>query len=182
MPYQLHPRQHHPRWMCLIVLLVGIITFGDANALCQVEAQESAHASKTVEASLPTDARRSTSIWDAVLGIQWAMVANRQHPEWPSHLVAEKILDTHVGDRRLIQNLASSGNSIAQFAVPAGAIVTLWKKEPMSYIQLKGIAQDPGHYGGRIRVKFLSEDRSGHERDQQHFGIVSGALEVEIQE
>jgi len=168
------------RWLLIILSLIAV-SEGQLSAMdlaCaptpELAAKVSQLAAVTVNQTQRDGYRIIAIRRDPLLHQSWAMVANCDHPEWPTLAVPVSGL----------QQTPLSGASQQQKQVPftivhAGDLVQLWRQEEDLRIEVAGRAEENGVLGSRIRVRLV---RSGFDvgKEETWIGVVRGPTEVEI--
>ena len=137
-------------------------------------ALNSIHPEPFVSAASDGGGYRITGIQtDPVLGQRWALIANCNHPEWPT--IALPI-------HRQPQTAEPYAESTPLAPIiHIGDTARLWRQEAFLRIETAGIAEENGYPGKTIRVRLLHRGEDEPFTQQQIAGIVRGPADVEMQ-
>ena len=171
-------------WIALLTVL-GLAQPSAATAVCYstpAAAIDAIQSQSRASASLRTSEggyRIARLQSDPLLGQQWLMIANCDHPDWPLSGFQVDALNAAI---------PSFGREPARIAsarptpvVHAGDIVRLWKQEPILRLEVAGISEDNGSLGAKIRVRLLHRNTDSSSSPDSFVGIVRGSADVEMQ-
>lgn len=166
-------------WLRVLTVVAAQTVTNYANATCCAPAKETLDRSVVSETRLRTD--KSSVGWDPVLQRKWMLVADSQHPNWPLHmqLLGPTSKDAQGQSAALPRSMGAALDS--PVLVRGGDVVTLWKHDGPSRIELRGVSEESGVLGKRIRVRTMAYGVTGLESSRQLLGTVRGPLNVEIQ-
>jgi hypothetical protein len=151
-------RHHCSRFTCLIGLWLFCLTLcalSCASVACMAEMIASVYPANILEGAAASHDTNTTYIRDPILLRNWAMTTDRVHPDWPAHLLAVdpdvyyRDASTQSRNREITEDRASLP------VVGIGNVVTVWKQDACSRIQLKGVVEERGRLGARIRIRFI---------------------------
>lgn len=138
---------------------------------------------KLANAQLGAAARSSDTlrIWDRTSGKMWGVITDCRHPERPSRMLPLDAIRISQGEATPSHEIQSNCSNSSAIVVNAGDEIDLWSSDGNSHVQLRGISEQAGSLGQRIRVRCLLRQSSGASMTQILFGIVRGPSSVEIQ-
>ncbi len=118
--------------------------------------------------------------WDVVLGHEWEMVRDCQHPEWPSRVRAVPATKAVQGKR--VVELAAPVAPQAPILVHAGDTVTLWAQGALVRIEMSGVAERAARGGEQVQVRVTHPGSDGGLSVERISGTVRGAGNVEMEQ
>ena len=173
------------RWLTWLVMLwAGWSLEWPAclGASCFATKLDAAHAQ--AQSTIPeTDGfgyRATGVLWDALLKKRWVQLVDCRHPEWPA---ISMILDPEQEISRKVQGERPAINvrkPSTELLVHMGDVVRLWRQEETVRIELRGVAEEGGPVGTRIRVRLLSGFGEKNGARQHVLGVVRGSDDVEL--